>query len=83
MRHYRGSESGNVGPVRRIFRGLFFLVAAPVFIGVGLIMLPFVLVARLLGFRGPVGRFGKHGFGCRGRRGSGQSETLRDAEATA
>jgi len=68
MRHHKGSESRSVGPIRRAFRGLFFLAAAPVFIGIGLIMLPFVLIARLLGFQGPKRRFAGHG--CRRRHGA-------------
>ena len=85
MRHHRGSEGSNIGPVRRVFRGIFFFAAAPVFIGIGLIMLPFMLVARLFGFRGPKGKFSKHGYGCRGRRGSGrqQGDTVSDAGAAA
>ena len=82
MRHTSNSEGGGVGPVRRILGGLFMLVAAPVFIGIALIALPFMLVARLLGFRGPQGKFGKHGGGCRGRRGPGpRSEATADAAA--
>ena len=69
MRYLSGSEGARVGPVRRALRGLFLLVAAPVFIGVGLVMLPFMLLARLLGFRGPKGR---SGMGCPARRGHGQ-----------
>ena len=85
MRHHKGSEASNIGPVRRVLRGVFFLAAAPVFIGIGLITLPFMLVARLFGFRGPQGKFGKHGFGCRGRRGSGgqEGDQVRDAGAAA
>ena len=84
MRHHKGSERGKVGPVRRVFRGIFFLAAAPVFIGIGLIMLPFMLVGRLLGFRGPRGKFAKHGFGCHGRhRSGGKDDTIGDARAAA
>lgn len=85
MRHHKDSEGRNIGPVRRAFRGLFFLAAAPVFIGVGLILLPFMVVARLFGFRGPQGRFAKHGCGGRERRSSGdqQGGSVRDAGAVA
>ena len=82
MRYRKDSEGGNIGPVRRVFRGIFLLLAAPVFIGVGLIMLPFVLIARLLEFRGPKGH---HGFGCsgRGKRQDTHATTVEDAGATA
>ncbi len=83
MRHHKHSEGRSIGPVRRFFRGIFFLAAAPVFIAVGLIMLPFALIARAFGFRGPMGKFGKHG--CRGRRGASdsQTKTFTDAGAAA
>ena len=71
MRHRGKWNQENVGPVRRVARGLLFLLLTPVMLVVGIIMLPLLLVARLFGFR-PGRRFAKHG--CGGRRGCGPGE---------
>ena len=75
MRHHKGSEASNIGPVRRVLRGVFFLAAAPVFIRDRSDHVAVHALSRgSSGSAGPQGKFGKHGFGCRGRRGSGGQE---------
>jgi len=59
-RHDSGGARPNV--VVRVLRGLVFLALLPAILVAGLIMLPVVAIARLVGL-GPRGR------GCRGRGG--------------
>lgn len=69
MRHRGKWNQKDVGPVRRIARGVVFVLLLPVMLVVGIFMLPFLLIARLFGFR-PGQHFGPGG--CGGRRGCGR-----------
>jgi hypothetical protein len=59
-RHHTDGPRPNV--VVRVLRGLVFLALLPAILVAGLIMLPVVAIARLVGL-------GPRGHGCRGRHG--------------
>jgi hypothetical protein len=59
-RHHSDGPRPNI--VVRVLRGLVFLALLPAILVAGLIMLPVVAIARLVGL-------GPRGHGCRGRRG--------------
>ena len=78
MRHRGWSKQENVGPVRRIARGIGFILLAPVAFVVGILLLPFALIARLFGFRP---RFARHGCGGYKRNGRGEDASVDPADA--
>lgn len=85
MRHRKWSNQEDVGPLRRFARGIGLLLLTPVLLVVGIIMLPFLLIARLFGFK-PGKRFARHGCGGRGRgcrRDGEQGQEPGDAAPTA
>lgn len=95
MRHRGWSRGEDVGILPRIGGVLLFILFLPVMVAggllmlaLGLIMLPFMLIARLLGFRppdGPPHGGGRHGWGCHGRRHGGKDrvEGVGDADPAA
>ena len=85
MRHREGSNQESVGPLGRFARGIGLLLLAPIAFVVGILLLPFALIARLLGFK-PGKHFARHrsgggGRGCRRRGEPGQEAG--DAPTTA
>lgn len=83
MRHRGDWNRENVGPIRRVARGILFLLLTPVMLVVGIVMLPFVLIASLFGFR-PRSKFARHGCGAHRRgRGDGSNEDQTDGPAAA
>ncbi|MGI9557894.1 MAG: hypothetical protein ACR2N5_08130 [Solirubrobacterales bacterium] len=72
MRHKGSWNRRDVGPVRRVLGGILFILFLPVMIIVGLLMLPFIILAGIFGFGPP-----RHlkGRGCGSRRGGGDDAT--------
>ena len=62
MHPRRDSDEARPNVVVRVLRGLVFLALLPAILVAGLIMLPVVAIARLVGL-------GPRGHGCRGRGG--------------
>jgi hypothetical protein len=83
MRHRGDSNRKSAGPIRSVARGILFLLLTPVMLVVGIVMLPFVLIARLFGLR-PGSKFARHGCGAHRRgRDDGSSGDQADGPAAA